>query len=269
MDRKVLLLDLDGTLTNDDKKVTPKTLKALKQIMEEGHIVALASGRPTPGVAQVAKTLELDKYGGYVLSFNGGKVINWKTKEVIYENALSKEYIPELVDYATENKIGLITYDDDSIVVGTPIDEYIELESFINKLPLKEKNLVEYVDYNPNKCLLTAPGEIAAEHEKILSKKFEGRISIYRSEPFFIEALPMGIDKAHSIEVLINHLGIPKENTIACGDGFNDLTRIKYAHVGVAMANATDVVKENADYITKSNNEDGIAHVIEKFILEK
>ena len=112
-------------------------------------------------------------------------------------------------------------------------------------------------------------GEIAAEHEKILSKKFEGRISIYRSEPFFIEALPMGIDKAHSIEVLINHLGIPKENTIACGDGFNDLTMIKYAHVGVAMANATDVVKENADYITKSNNEDGIAHVIEKFILEK
>ena len=108
MDRKVLFLDLDGTLTNDDKKVTPKTLKALKQIMEEGHIVALASGRPTPGVAQVAKTLELDKYGGYVLSFNGGKVINWKTKEVIYENALSKEYIPELVDYATENKIGLM-----------------------------------------------------------------------------------------------------------------------------------------------------------------
>ena len=146
MDRKVLFLDLDGTLTNDDKKVTPKTLKALKQIMEEGHIVALASGRPTPGVAQVAKTLELDKYGGYVLSFNGGKVINWKTKEVIYENALSKEYIPELVDYATENKIGLITYDDDSIVVGTPIDEYIELESFINKLTLKEKNIVEYVD---------------------------------------------------------------------------------------------------------------------------
>ena len=79
------------------------------------------------------KTLELDKYGGYVLSFNGGKVINWKTKEVIYENALSKEYIPELVDYATENKIGLITYDDDSIVVGTPVDEYIELESFINE----------------------------------------------------------------------------------------------------------------------------------------
>ena len=86
-------------------------------------------------------------------------------------------------------------------------------------MPLKEKNLVEYVDYNPNKCLLTAPGEIAAEHEKILSKKFEGRISIYRSEPFFIEALPMGIDKAHSIEVLINHLGIPKENVFMLHSG--------------------------------------------------
>ena len=269
MDRKVLFLDLDGTLTNDDKKVTPKTLKALKQIMEEGHIVALASGRPTPGVAQVAKTLELDKYGGYVLSFNGGKVINWKTKEVIYENALSKEYIPELVDYATGNKIGLITYDDDSIVVGTPIDEYIELESFINKLPLKEKNLVEYVDYNPNKCLLTAPGEIAAEHEKILSKKFEGRISIYRSEPFFIEALAIATPTCAyliivrslnpSPQAMVFSFGIPRwliRTSIECA-------------LSIPIGNATDVVKENADYITKSNNEDGIAHVIEKFILEK
>ena len=136
-------------------------------------------------------------------------------------------------------------------------------------MPLKEKNLVEYVDYNPNKCLLTAPGEIAAEHEKILSKKFEGRISIYRSEPFFIEALPMGIDKAHSIEVLINHLGIPKENTIACGDGFNDISMIKYAGVGVAMANAQEEVKAAADYITVSNDEDGVAKVIYEMILKE
>lgn len=267
LDKKVLFLDLDGTLTNDEKKVTPKTLEALKKIMEEGHIVALASGRPTPGIFKVAETLELEKYGGYVLSFNGGKVINWKTKEVIYENSVSKEYVPELVDYALENNIGLITYDDESIVVGTPIDKYIELEAFINSLPLNQKDMKEYVTYNPSKCLFTAEDKIAAEHEKILAKKFEGRLSVYRSEPFFIEALPIGIDKARSMERLINHLGIPKENTIACGDGYNDLTMIKYAHIGVAMENAADVVKENADYITKSNNDDGIAHVIEKYIL--
>ena len=168
MDRKVIFLDLDGTLTNDDKKVTPKTLKALKQIMEEGHIVALASGRPTPGVAQVAKTLELDKYGGYVLSFNGGKVINWKTKEVIYENALSKEYIPELVDYATENKIGLITYDDDSIVVGTPIDEYIELESFIKSEGyVDKKDILSWIILYPKYIKIINPSNATVEEMTI------------------------------------------------------------------------------------------------------
>lgn len=71
--RKILFLDLDGTLTNDEKKVTPKTKEALIRIQQQGHIVALASGRPTPGMVPVAENIELGKYGGYVMSFNGGE----------------------------------------------------------------------------------------------------------------------------------------------------------------------------------------------------
>lgn len=91
---------------------------------------------------------------------------------------------------------------------------------------------------------------------------------MYRSTDYFIEIVPKGIDKAASIKVLIDKLNIPHENTIACGDGFNDLSMIKYAAVGVAMENAVDAVKENADYITASNNDDGIAKVVEKFITD-
>lgn len=266
--KKIIFLDLDGTLTNDEKRITPRTKEALMKIQEQGHIVALASGRPTPGMVPVAEELELAKYGGYVMSFNGGKIINWQTKETVFENVMDKKYIPELLRYARQNNLGLITYDAKHALVATRMDEYIAKEAmFINKIPAYMTDVVKYVDYHPNKCLFTANPEESAYHEKVIAEKFGSNLGIYRSCDYFIEVVPKGIDKAASIKVLIEKLGLPRENTIACGDGFNDLSMIEYAGVGVAMENAVDAVKEKADYITASNNEDGIAKVIEKFIL--
>lgn len=266
--KKIIFLDLDGTLTNDEKKVTPKTKEALLKMQEQGHIVALASGRPTPGMVQLAEELELEKYGGYILSFNGGKIINWKTKETIFENVMDRKYIPDLIKYARQNNLGLITYDDKHALVATRMDKYIALEAlFINKIPAYMMDVVKYVDYNPNKCLFTANPEISEYHEKRIAEKFGDKLGIYRSSDYFIEVMPKGIDKAASIKVLIETLGIPRENTIACGDGYNDLSMIQYAGIGVAMENAVDVVKAEADDITASNNHDGIAQVIEKYIL--
>lgn len=266
--KKIIFLDLDGTLTNDEKKITKKTKEALIKIQEQGHIVALASGRPTPGMVPVAEELELEKYGGYIMSFNGGKIINWKTKETVFENVMDRKHIPALVKYARQNNLGLITYDDKHALVATRMDKYIALEAlFINKIPAYMMDVVRYVDYNPNKCLFTADPEISEYHERRIAEKFGDELAIYRSSDFFIEVMPKGIDKAASIKVLIEKLGIPRENTIACGDGYNDISMIEYAGVGVAMENAVDTVKEVADFITGSNNEDGIAKVIEQYIL--
>ena len=102
---------------------------------------------------------------------------------------------------------------------------------------------------------------------KQANEKYGDIISVYRSEPFFIELMPKGIDKASSIDRMLSTVGMTRENTICCGDGFNDMTMIEYAGVGVAMANAQEKVKEKADYITDSNDEDGIVKVIDKFIL--
>lgn len=266
MDKKIIFLDLDGTLTNDEKKVTPLTQKALLEMQKAGHIVVLASGRPTPGILPVAKAVELEKFGGYIMAFNGGKIINAKTNEVVFEQVLDRKYISPLLKYAKENDIGLITYDDKRIIVGTRMDKYIETESFINKIPVYETDMEEYVTYNSNKLLMTAPPEIATKHEQILAGKYKNQLSISRSADYFIEIMPKGIDKAASIEVLINKLKIRKENTIACGDGYNDISMVKYAGIGVAMENAVDEVKQVADYVTDSNNEDGIAKVVEKFV---
>ncbi len=264
---KIIALDLDGTLTNSEKKITPKTKEALFRIQEKGIKVVLASGRPTPGVLPLAEELRLQDYGSYILSYNGAKIINCKTKEAVCNETLPGWIIKEVYEEALAQDVGIITYEDDAIIAGNGIDKYIEIEAGINKLPIKEvSDFVEYVDFDVNKCLLTGYDEHMARVERNFGKRFGTLLNIYRSEPFFVEVMPKGIDKAHSLDKLLKSLGYTKDELICCGDGFNDLSMIKYAGLGVAMANAQDKVKEVADFITKSNDEDGIAYVIEKFI---
>ena len=97
-------------------------------------------------------------------------------------------------------------------------------------------------------------------------KPFGDELSIYRSAPFFVEIMAQGIDKAASLDRLVKHMGIKREEVMAFGDGYNDLSMIEYAGMGVSMANGVDEVKENADFVTLSNDEDGIAYALEKLL---
>lgn len=269
MKSKVLILDIDGTLTNSKKEITPKTLNALINIQEQGHTIILASGRPTHGVKKISDLLQLDKFGGYVLSFNGARIMNAKTKEVVYQQCLPKECIQPLYEYACAHDMGLVTYKDHEVITGTRLDEYMEFEARLNLMDLVTvKDFPSYIDFDINKCLFTAQEDVAPQLETEIAKQYEGVLSVYRSEPFFIEAMPLGIDKAASLDRLFQIIGVDKMDTIACGDGFNDMSMIEYAGVGVAMANAQNPVKEVADFVTaRSNDEDGILEVVEKYFL--
>ena len=167
--RKIIFLDLDGTLTNDEKKITKKTKEKLIEIQEQGHIIALASGRPTPGIVPVAKELELEKYGGYILAFNGGKVIDCSTNKTVFENVMDRKYVPELIRYARVHNLGLISYDLKQALVATRMDEYIFREAIvINKIPAYMTDVEKYLDFNPNKCLCTAKPEESEFYEQDL-----------------------------------------------------------------------------------------------------
>ncbi len=267
MKRKVLILDIDGTLTNSEKEITPKTLEALLDIQKQGHTIIIASGRPTHGVKRISDLLQLERYGGYVLCFNGGRITNVNTKEVVYQKCFPKEYIAPLYEYATVHDMGLVTYEEDTVIAATRIDEHMEFEARLNYMNLKKvDDFVSYVDFDVNKCLFTAPIDTAFNFEKELAEKYTGLLSVYRSEPFFIEVMPPGVDKAASLEHLFRIIGIDREDTVACGDGFNDMSMIRYAGVGAAMANAQEEVKKVADVVTeKSNDEDGLLEVIETY----
>lgn len=269
MERKLLALDLDGTLTNSQKEITPRTKQAIRTIQKMGHMIVLASGRPTSGVLPVAEALELKEYGGYILSYNGGMCIDCRNGQILYQRTLPKDVVPDLFAAAEQLDIGMMTYQDGGIVSGAKVDEYMHLEAAINGLEIVPyENPAVRIHTEVCKCLGTAPPQTAPEIAERLAELFGGRIDIGRSEPFFIELLPKGVNKASSLEKFRTLTGFEQKDIIACGDGFNDQSMIQYAGLGVAMANAQEIVKESADYVTKhSNDEDGIAEVIEKFIL--
>ncbi len=264
----IIVLDLDGTLTNRDKVITPRTRDALMEAQRRGKKVVLASGRPTQGVMPLAKELELSRFGGYILSYNGGLIINCETGETVFSRQLPVESNGRIIGLAMEHRVDILTYEGDHLVVNNRECPYAKIESRINHMPMEEvEDMASYVDFAVPKFLMLDDGDYLALVEPRVKAALGKNFSVYRSEPHFLEILPKGIDKAQSLERLLETLGMSREEMIACGDGYNDLSMIRFAGLGVAMENAVLPVRKAADYITDSNNEDGVGKVVEKFLL--
>ena len=270
MSFKILVLDLDGTLTNSKKEITARNKQLLLEAQAQGVKVVLASGRPTFGIAPLADELQLDRFGGYVLAYNGGEIIDWRTKELLYANVLPDDVLPHLAKSAQENGLALLSYDGDFVLTECPDDEYVAKEAFINKMEIKATDdFLSDVPRPVPKCLIVGHPDKLIPVEAELSIDLQDIISVYRSEPYFLELVPMGIDKARSLAVLLEKLGMTRQEMVAVGDGYNDLSMIEYAGMGVAMANAQEPVRKAADYVTLSNDEDGVAAVVERFFLKR
>lgn len=267
MKEKALVLDIDGTLTNSEKEITPATKAAILAVLEQGHKCVLASGRPAFGMRRYEQELELGRYGGYLLSHNGARVMACGTGETIYQRPLPLAMIPALRAFAAQNGCGLATHLDDTLISAFPPDPYVAWEAHINGMPMRHvEDFAEFVNFDVYKCFMTAESEKAAVLEKKLQAMYGDALGIYRSEPYFIEIVPKGVDKGDSLGRLMEHIGIAREDVICCGDGFNDISMMRYAGVGVAMGNAQQAVKDAADYVTASNDDDGVAQVIRRFI---
>ena len=153
MKYKLLVLDLDGTLTNKQKKITPHTKETLLKIQEQGVKIVLASGRPTYGIAPLAEQLELQKYEGYILAYNGGEIIDWKTKELMYKNLLDHDVLPYLYECAKKNDFAIFTYHKDYILTDKPDNKHVQEEAALNNMRvIGVDNFPEAVDFSP--CLL-------------------------------------------------------------------------------------------------------------------
>lgn len=271
MKYKLLVLDVDGTLLNNAKEITKRTLSALLKIQQMGVRVVLASGRPSYGLMKVAKTLELGNYGGFILSYNGCQIINAQNGEILFERRINPEMLPYLEKKARKNGFALFTYHDNLILTNDSENEHVLDEAGLNDLVvIEEEEFSTAIDFAPCKCMLVSDDEAALvaleEHWK---KRLSGVLDVFRSEPYFLEVVPCSVDKANTLGALLEHLGVKREEVMAIGDGTCDVAMLQLAGMGVAMGQAPDSVKVCADYITASNEEDGVAAAVEKMILSE
>jgi Cof subfamily protein (haloacid dehalogenase superfamily) len=268
MTYKMIVLDLDDTLLQDDHTISPRTKQALMDAQESGVKVVLASGRPTYAMYDIADQLRLKEYGSFILSFNGAKIINCQTGEELFSSTLSPETVHRLYDISRQESVWIHTYVGDLIVTEAG-NQFTNIEGDITGLEIVEvDSFVDAVKEPVVKVLMLEDPEKLIQVEKKLQQELAGQLSVMRSKPFFLEFTEEGVTKGTSLNHLIGHLGIERAEVIAMGDSYNDLAMIEFAGLGVAMGNAPDDIKEKADYVTDTNMNDGVAKVIEKFVLK-
>lgn len=265
---KLVALDLDGTLLDEDKKISNENFKAIQMARKKGVKVVLATGRPLNGITRYLKELNLLTDDDYAVAFNGAVVQNTKTGKVISKNLLGLSDLKYLYDLSKKLSVNIHISTLTSCI--TPkVNEYSELECRINNIPM------EITDFNRIDDSTTIVKIMFIDKEPILSKVIEklpkevyDKYTVVRSAPFFLEFINKKVNKGFGVELLAKNLGIKQEEVICMGDAGNDIHMVEYAGLGVAMGNAFPELKEIANYVTKTNEEHGVAHVINKFILK-
>ena len=265
---KLIALDLDGTLTDDKKEITPHTLDALMQVQCQGVRLVLASGRPPYGMRPLAEQLHMAEHGGILLCYNGGHVEDCATGEVYVEQQLPEEVMPMLHDLQQQSGMTLMTYYEDKIYTEHPDDEFVGISAYNNKMQVVGvSNFVSDAPRPLNKCLMVGPHDKQIVWEKKIQEATSDCLYVCHSTPYFIEILPQGIDKGPSLVRLCQRLGMTTDNLMTFGDSNNDKQMLQLAGIGVAMGNAEDDIKQAADYVTDTNNLDGVAKALRHFCL--
>lgn len=279
MSIKVIIMDVDGTLTNSKKLIPEETKSALIKAQENGAILILASGRPTSGLIDFAKELNMEHHHGLLVSFNGSKVVNCETNKVLFNKTTSVEEGQAVLEHMKKFNVKPMIIKDNYMYVNDVFDNKIEIngepfniiqyESRGGKFRLCEKDdLASFADYPLNKILIAGDPEYLKENYKAIMEPFKDKLSCMFTAPFYFEFTANGIDKAKALDTVLIPMGYNREEMIAFGDGQNDASMLKYAGIGVAMDNAVEELKNIADEITLSNEDNGIAVSLYKHMPE-
>lgn len=264
---KLIALDMDGTLLSADKSISKENFKAIQNAKAKGVKVVLATGRPIKGIERYLKHLDLINDDDYAIAFNGALVQNTKSGKILAEDLMTIDDIHFLYKLSKNLNVNIHALTQ-SACITPKISKYSELESNINQIPLNEIDF-DNIDKDTVivKIMFVDEPEILEKVIKNLPKEVYEKYSVLRSAPYFLEFLNNTVNKGNGVKTLAENLGIKPEEIICVGDAGNDIHMLEYAGLGVAMGNAFPEVKEIANYITKTNEEHGVAHVINKFIL--
>ncbi len=268
---KLVAIDLDGTLVTDEKELMPKTIEAIKEASKKGVKIMISSGRSFYRLEKYIDALGLRKENQCTICFNGGMIVENTTKEILYSKNLEPEEIKELIQLGKTLELPIMIYTKNTHYVEK-VPEVVEKNKKnlkgmnLKKVRFDEINFNEEINYIYKVCFIDNPKTII-EKRKEIPKEFFERYEITSSVPEYLEIVKKGIKKSEAIKFVMEKYHIKQEEVMAIGDGENDVEMLSFAGLGIAMENASDFVKEFANVVTTSNNHDGVANAIEKYIL--
>lgn len=271
MSFKIIALDIDGTLVNDQNQINSLTLKTLQQARERGIKIVLTTGRPLSGILSLLEKLGLNNNPNeYVITYQGA-ILETTDGDIIYQKPLNFKAFANIEMNLFHKPINLLSLINDSIyIVQKDANYFTAKEAAKNHLSIKFRTLHEMIENRDElvfpKLMITGRKENLDNIQPILMDQFSENYNLVRSEQNYIDINQKNVDKAVALQILVKHLHLGRENVLAFGNGNNDLSMIKYAGLGIGMQNSTSNILKRADIITNSNNDSGVAKAIKKFV---
>lgn len=264
---KLIAADIDGTLLTNDRRLTERTEAAIRAAKEKGVLFTLSTGRPLQGIRRYAHLLSENVP---VITYNGSVVLTADTQEVLYSAGLPDEAARLICREAITRDVTAVAWAGGQLYARRINDDVMDYRLMTMEMPIlvpHEQTFLEATAGQVTKMLWIDTPDTIARYMKEMNAILPGGVKCVTSNPRYLEFIRGDVSKSAALASAAEHLGITREEVIAVGDGLNDLDMITWAGTGVAMGNAADAVKEAADLITSSNEEDGLARVIEKLIL--
>ncbi|AQP54080.1 haloacid dehalogenase [Vagococcus penaei] len=268
---KLIAIDLDGTLLKDDKTISDRNKQALVQAKREGVKVVICTGRPLIAIEPILDRLELRDAGDYSITFNGGAIQKNDTGEEIFSDSLSLADVKETAELMTTLDLPLDVLSKDQCIhiptaTATHQSIYETLNPLLTFVHQTTASLTETQIFN--KMVVGVAQSYLDQQISNIPNEFHAKFNIMKSRPNLLEILPKTVSKANGIQKLTDILGIKQSEVMALGDEENDESMIEYAGLGVVMENGNVELKKIAQYIAPSNEEDGVAVAVEKFVLK-
>lgn len=267
MDIKLIALDMDGTLLNSRHELSPETIRALYKLKEKGIICVICTGRSIAGLEKYPEVLDLDMP---VITFNGAVIIDSDKIKILNAFLLQKEYALKIWQLSEKYNTNLIIWSDNKPYCNR-INEQTLFYSKVLKMPLVEiENVQDFIEnHQITKMMFFDHENKIKDFKSNISKIKDFNVNYCMSNQYMLEFFNVQASKANALDFLRRYYNITPEQMMAFGDGENDIDMLDYVGFGIVMENALDSVKAHGKYITKSNDEDGVAFAIDKFIFSE
>ena len=269
---KIIALDIDGTLVDDQNQINSMTLRTLQQARARGIKIVLTTGRPLSGTLSLLEKLGLNNNPNeYVITYQGA-ILETTNGDIIYQNHLTFRAFVNIEMNLFHKPINLLSLTNNSIyIVQKDANYFTAKEAVKNHLSIKFRTLHEMIEKRDElvfpKLMIAGRKENLDNIQPILMDQFSGNYNLIRSENNYIDINQKNVDKGVELQKLVKYLHLVRENVLAIGNGDNDLSMIRYAGLGIGMQNSTSNILKQADIITSSNNDSGVAKAIRKFVL--